>query len=159
MQAPLTRLATCAALIFLLLISLAGAYSLDMAGLQKYAATYNSNIDKAPGLLKSVLGSERVNLIITKDDGSVFRAGMNVQNGEIARLIPGGYSNATITVTTDQSTINQVVSAKDKITTFTSMVNNGKINIETDSWLSSLKIKSAMTSSSVLQFGFNLFFG
>ncbi len=159
MRAPLIRLAVCTALIFLFLISLASGYSLDMAGLQKHAATYNSNIDKAPGLLKSVLGSERVNLIITKDDGSVFRAGMNVQSGEITRLISGGYGNATITVTTDQSSINQVVGAKDKITTFTNMVDAGKIKIETDSWISSLKIKSVMTSSSVLQFGFDLFFG
>jgi len=160
MQAPLTRRpAISAAILLLLMISLADAYTLDMAGLQGHVAHYNANIDKAPALLKSVLGSEKVNLVITRDNGSVFRAGVEVQRGRIDQLIPEGYSDPTITVTTDESAIDQVVGAKDKITTFTDLIEQGKINIQTNSWLSDIKIKGLLSSSSVLQFGFDLFFG
>jgi len=52
-----------------------------------------------------------------------------------------------------------VVGAKDKITTFTDLIEQGKIDIQTNSWLSDIKIKGLLSSSSVLQFGFDLFFG
>ncbi|HNX39641.1 MAG TPA: hypothetical protein PKK11_03585 [Methanothrix sp.] len=146
-------------LVLLLFISTTDAYSLDMPGLKGHVARYNSNIDKAPELLKTVLGSELVNLVVTRDNGSVFRAGMDVKNGRIVHLIPEGYNNSTMIVTTNQRTINQVVGAKDKITAFTNQIDQGNIDIQTNNWISDIKIQSLLSSSSVLQFGFNLFFG
>lgn len=148
-----------AAILTMLLITWAYGYTLDMPGLQKHVSAYNSNIDKAPGLLKSVLGSERVNLVITRYNGSIFRAGMNMQSGRIVHVISGGYNNSTIVVTTNQSSIDEVVNARDKITAFTNSTAQGRIDIQTNSWTSDIKIKSLLSSGSVLQFGFNLFFG
>lgn len=156
---PVLTAAILLPLVLLLFISPIDAYSLDMPGLQGQVNLYNSNIDKAPDLLKTVLGSERVNLVITRDNGSVFLAGMDFKNGRIVHLIPEGYNNSTIVVTTNQMTINQVVGAKDKITAFTNQIDQGNIDIKTNNWISDIKIRGLLSSSSVLQFGFNLFFG
>lgn len=83
---------------------------------------------------------------------------MNMQSGRIVYIISGGYNNSTIIVTTNQNSIDEVVNARDKITAFTNSTAQGKIDIQTNSWTSDIKIKSLLSSGSVLQFGFNLFF-
>jgi hypothetical protein len=142
----------------MLLVSFADGYTLDMPGIEKQAATYNRGIDSAPYILTSILGSEKVNLIVTRDDGTVFRAGLDVVSAKIEHVIPGGYDDVTITVTATQSAIDEVVNSEDKISSFKNMVDQGKISFETDSWMSDLKLKAVLSSTSVLQFGYDLFF-
>ena len=48
--------------------------------------------------------------------------------------------------------------SKDKISEFKKMTDDGRINFEAKSWLAGAKIKAALSSTSVLQFGYNLFF-
>lgn len=160
MRLPFTRSSIIfAAVISLLLISFADAFTLDMPGIQRHAALYNSRVESAPYVLTSILGSEIVNLAVTRDDGSVFRAGINVVDARIVHLMPGAYNNSTISITTTQSTLNQVVASKDKISEFKNMTDQGRISFTTDDWISDIKLKAALSSASVLQFGYNMFFG
>ena len=146
------------AVLLMLLISFADAFSLDMQGIQKDVANYNSKVENAPSVLKSMLGSEKINLIITRDDGSVFRVGMDVVSARIERTVDGGYSDSTIIITTTQSAINEVVGSKDRIAAFQNLKDAGQIRFEAKSWLSEVKLKAALSSTSVLQFGYSLFF-
>ena len=61
-----------AAILSMFLISLANAISLDLPEMQKNVDVYNSKIDKAPVILKDILGNEKINMNITRDDGSLF---------------------------------------------------------------------------------------
>jgi hypothetical protein len=146
------------AVLLMLLVSFTDAFTLDMPGMEKHAAIYNSKVASAPYVLTSMLGSEKVNLIVTRDNGTIFRAGMDVVSARIEHIVPGGYNNSTIIVTTTQSAINQVVGSKDKISTFKNLTDQGKISFETNSWVSEIKLKAVLSSTSVLQFGYNLFF-
>jgi hypothetical protein len=145
--------------LLMLLISFADAFSLDMSGIQKDVATYNSKVDNAPSVLKSMLGSEKINLIITRDNGSVFRVGMDVVSAKIERTFAGGYSDSTIIITTTESAINEVVRSNDRIAAFQNLLDAGRIRFEAKSWLTQAALNAALSSTSVLQFGYSLFFG
>ena len=145
--------------LLMLLISFADAFSLDMSGIQKDVATYNSMVDNAPSVLKSMLGSEKINLIITRDNGSVFRVGMDVVSAKIERTFAGGYSDSTIIITTTESAINEVVRSNDRIAAFQNLLDAGRISFEAKSWLTQAALNAALSSTSVLQFGYSLFFG
>ena len=147
------------AVLLMLLISFADAFSLDMPSTQKYVDTYNSKIDNAPIVLKSMLGSEKINMIITRDNGSVFRVGMDMVSARIERTVEGGISDPTIIVTTTQSALNEVGKSKDRIAAFKKQTDAGQIRFEGKSWLADAKIKAVLSSTSFLQFGYSLFFG
>ena len=119
MQMPVRRHTILSlAVLLMLLISFADAFSLDMPGIQKDVANYNSKVDNAPTILKSMLGSEKINLIVTRDNGSIFQVGMDVVSARIERTVEGGYSDPTIIITTTESAINEVVRSKDRIAAF-----------------------------------------
>jgi hypothetical protein len=159
MHAPFIRPSILsAAILLMLLISFADAFSLDMPGIQKDVDTYNSKVDNAPIVLKSLLGSEKINLIVTRDNGSAFRVGMDVVSARIERTAEGGYSDPTIIITTTESAINEVVRSEDRIAAFQNLKDNGQIRFEAKNWLAEAKLKAALSSTSVLQFGYGLFF-
>ena len=110
-------------------------------------------------VLKSMLGSEKINLIITRDNGSVFRVGMDMVSARIERTVDGGYSDSTIIITTTQSALNEVGKSKDRIAAFKKQTDAGQIRFEGKSWLADAKIKAVLSSTSFLQFGYSLFFG
>ena len=159
MRMPVNRQITLfLAVLLMLLISFADAFSLDMPGIQKDVATYNSKVDSAPSILKSMLGSEEINLMITRGNGSVFRVGMDVASARIVRTVAEGYSDATIIITTTENAINEVVRSKDRIAAFQNLLDAGQIRFEAISWLTQAALNAALSSTSVLQFGYSLFF-
>jgi hypothetical protein len=142
----------------MLLISATDAFTLDMAGVEKNAAIYNSNMESAPVVLTSMLGSEKINLIVTRNNGTVFRAGMDLVSAKIENIVDGGFKDPSIIITTTESAIDEVVLSKDRISEFKKLTDDGRIKFEAKSWLAGVKIKAALSSTSVLQFGYNLFF-
>jgi len=78
------------AVLLLLLASFASAVSYDLSGMQEYADAYNSKIDKAPEVLKGLLGNERINLEVIRNDESVFRVGFEVKKARINGTVDGG---------------------------------------------------------------------
>ena len=147
-----------AAILLMLLISFANAFSLDIQGIESDVATYNSKVDNAPSILKNLLGNEKINLIITRDNGSVFLVGMDVVSARIERTVEGGYSDSTIIITTTESAITEVSRSEDQIAAFQNLRNEGQISFEAKSWVSKAKLEAALSSTSVLQFGYDLFF-
>ncbi len=145
--------------LMMLSISFVDAFSFDMPTTQNYINTYNNQINNVPTVLKSMIGSEKVNIIVTRDDGSVFRVGMDMVSAKIEKTVEGGISDPTIIVTTTQSALNEVVKSKDRIAAFKKQTDAGQIRFEGKSWLANAKIKALLSSTSFLQFGYGLFFG
>ncbi len=160
MQMPVRRHTILSlAVLLMLLISFTDAFSFDMPTTQKYINTYNNQINNVPTVIKSMLGSEKINMIITRENGSVFRVGMDMVSARIERTIEGGFSDPTIIVTTTQSALNEVGKSKDRIAAFKTQTDAGQIRFEGKSWLADAKIKAVLSSTSFLQFGYSLFFG
>lgn len=147
------------AILMTLLISFADAFSLDMSSTQKYVDTYNKQINNVPPVLKNMIGSEKINMIVTRDNGSEFRVGMDMVSARIERTVEGGISDPTIIVTTTQNALSEVGKSKDRIDAFKKQADAGQISFEGKSWLADAKIKALLSSTSFLQFGYDLFFG
>ena len=148
-----------AAILSMFLISLANAISLDLPEMQKNVDAYNNNIDKAPVILKDILGNEKINMNITRDDGSLFRAGLDVVSARIERTVDGGWDDPTIVITTTESAINIVRRSNDPIAAFQEQRDLGQFNFEAKGLLTKAKLGAVLSSTSVLQFGYSLFFG
>jgi hypothetical protein len=83
---------------------------------------------------------------------------MDMVSARIERIVDGGYSDSTIIITTTQSAMNEVVRSKDRIAAFQNLMDAGQIRFEAKNWLTEFKLKAALSSTSVLQFGYSLFF-
>ena len=160
MRMPVRRQTILSLVVLMMLsISFVDAFSFDMPTTQQYVDTYNKQINNVPTVLKSMVGSEKVNIIVTRENGSEFRVGMDIVSAQIERTVEGGISDPTIIVTTTQSALNEVVKSKDRIAAFKKQADAGQIRFEGKSWLANAKINALLSSTSFLQFGYSLFFG
>ena len=137
----------------------AHAFTLDMQCIEDNAANYNRNIENAPYILTSFLGSEKINMNLARDDGTVLHAGLDMVDGRIENVIQGGFNDSSISFSASERDMNEVIASTDKIATFKNLVDEGKINIQAKGLWAQAKLKALLSSASVLQFGYNLFFG
>ena len=159
MRDDLASLMLASIIALVLLLSPASGFTLDMQCVEDNAANYNRNIENAPYLLTSFLGSEKINLDLVKDDGSLLKAGLDMVDGRIERVIQGGFDDATISFAASERDMNEVIASKDKIATFKRLTDEGRINIHAQGLWAQAKLKALLSSASVLQFGYDLFFG
>jgi len=80
-------------------------------------------------------------------------------DGRIEKVIQGGFDNATISFAASERDMNEVIASEDKIATFKNLVDEGKIEIRAEGFWAQAKLKALLSSASVLQFGYDLFFG
>lgn len=142
-----------------LLISVSNAVTYTDAGIQGYVNSYNGNIDKAPDILKTLVGNEKISVDITGKDGSVFRLGFVMENGRISQTVDGGMSDPSIVITTTESAVNNIRNSDNPITAFQNERDSGQMSIEAKNPLTGIKVGAVLSTPSVLQFFGNVFFG
>jgi hypothetical protein len=153
------KIALTIAILLVLLISLSNAVTYSNAGIQENVNSYNSKIDKAPDILKGLVGNEKINVDITGNDGSIFHVGFVLENARINQTVDGGLSDPSIVITTTESAINTIRSSDNPITAFQKERDLGQMNIEGKNLLTGAKLGAVLSSTSVLQFFGNVFFG
>ena len=146
------------ALLLVLSISLSSAITYSMEGTQENINSYNSKIDNAPDILKRLVGNEKINIDVIRNDGSVFRVGFVMENARINQTVEGGFSDPSIILTTTENAVNTIRSSDNPIDTFQKQEDLGQVRIEGDNLLTKAKL-SVVFSSSVLQFFSNVFYG
>lgn len=129
------------------------------ASIQDYVDTYNSRIDNAPDVLKGLLGDERVNIDITLNNGSVTSTGFVVEKARVEDIVKGGVEDPTITVVTTESAIDNIKSSDNPIGAFQKERDAGQVRIEGKNFASRVKLEALLSSSSVIQYFYNIFFG
>jgi geranylgeranyl reductase family protein len=125
--------------------------------IQIYVNNYNGKIDKAPKILKGFLGQERVNLKIILSNRSVLRAGYEMGDGKIARVVEGGLKNPTITVVATESAMRRIESSNDPMAALQREKQLGGIAIMGQSPSAKLKLNVLLSSAQALM-AFNNFF-
>lgn len=129
-----------------------------MEGTQENINSYNSKIDNAPDILKRLVGNEKINIDVIRNDGSVFRVGFVMENARINQTVEGGFSDPSIILTTTENAVNTIRSSDNPIDTFQKQEDLGQVRIEGDNLRTKAKL-SVVFSSSVLQFFSNVFYG
>ncbi len=152
------RLILAITMLLMLSFSIADA-AFQSASIQDYVDTYNSRIDNAPDVLKGLLGDERVNINITRNDGSILSTGFVVENAHVEDIVDGGIDNPTITVVTTESAINNIKGSDDPIAAFQEERDAGQVRIEGKSLATRVKLDALLSSSGVIRYFYNIFFG
>ena len=142
------------ALIILLSISSA---KVEFNNLQYLVDNYNVNIEKAPEILKAVLGSEKVDFTIPLNNGSTLRWGFETQNAKIINSSQGGIDNPTIEVYATETAIDNVLDAQDSVAVYQNAETEGQIKIKGNTFTSNLKLKAALSNAAAIRFFFGIF--
>jgi hypothetical protein len=143
------------ALLIMLSLCLAGAV-VDVNNLQESVDAYNSNIDKAPSVLKTLLGDERVNITILLNNSSTVRWGFETKNARIVRSEIGGIENPTIDVFATEDAIYRVQNATDPLAAYKSAEKSGQVRIEGRTLGARLKLEAALSSGEVIKSFFGI---
>ncbi|NYT01314.1 MAG: hypothetical protein GKC10_00920 [Methanosarcinales archaeon] len=140
------------ALLVVLVLSVSASALFETNSLQSYVDRYNANIDKAPTILKSLLGNEKVEFNILLVNDSILTVGMQTDKGRIASTVDGGFANPSIEVETSEETIERIIKANDPITAFGDARDSGDLVITGNTLTTRLKLASVLSSMDVLRF-------
>ena len=147
----------CLLIILMLVIP---AYALfESTSLDQYVTRYNSSMDKAPTVLKSAIGSEKVELDIAMNNGSLYKVGLETNNALVVRTVRGGIEDPTIKIQTREDVTQIISHASDPITAFQKAKEAGNITITENNVISNLKVNMALSSMDVLKFFYGVLFG
>jgi len=145
--------------LIMLSLSVASGISLDAASIQSYVDSYNGKIENAPDVLKGMLGNERVNVGITRNDSTLYQVGFDVKNARIESMVEGGLSDPSIVMTTSEGAVATIKGSDDPIAAFQNHLDLGQVKIEGENYIAKAKIAAVLSSGGVLQFFYNVFFG
>lgn len=154
----LMRYSILAVLVLLLCLPVANA-SFGYPTVEKYVDIYNDKVSGAPDILKNLLGNEKIDISVTMSNGSVLRVGLETDNGAISQVIKGEVENPTIVVVTTESAISAVTGSSDPISAFQKQMDMGQVRIEGENLVTRMKLNAVLSSTSVLKFFANIFFG
>jgi len=81
-------------------------------------ANLNDKLSKEQIMLKGLLGSKSLNLKIILTNGDAMRAGIKAENGRITKVVNGGLSNPSMTISATESAIHRLRRSSDTFEMF-----------------------------------------
>lgn len=143
----------------MLKLSLALADSrFDPQMIQSYVKEYNERVDEVPEILKSLLGSEKVNIKIMRDNGKALMVGYATKHAKITRVVEGGLNNPSIVVLATESALKRIECSSDRVSTFHEERASGRVAIKGLNLITRIKLDAALSNTNVLRFFGDFFF-
>jgi pectin methylesterase-like acyl-CoA thioesterase len=142
-------------LVFILTLALAAsvpASALTFDSIQHGVDLYNSGVENAPGVVKTLLGDEKIQVEITRADGTALMAGLETKNAVIVNAIEGEIEDPTIVIDASEEAITWVYQADDPVAAFEEAKKEGEISIRGTTFTSKLKVSAALASTPALRF-------
>ncbi|MGB9902245.1 hypothetical protein [Methanothrix sp.] len=109
-------------------------------------------------MLRELLGSERVEINILLNNGTLYMLGLETFKGRIVASYPGGIEDPTITIETSESTIQRVASSNDHVAAFKDAKDKGDVKIEATRLTTRLKLALVLASADVFKYFLGIFF-
>jgi hypothetical protein len=106
-------------------------YGLEAPPLEVMKDQYNSNFEKVPGVVKSLLGTERINAYIALGDGTELKLSAITEKGMIKELNFGELENATLLIHTSEKTVAEIEQSNDSLLKLKEALDDGSIKYET----------------------------
>ncbi len=153
--AEIMRALVSLAVLVLLCVSIAGAV-VDINNLQKSIDSYNSQIDTAPQVLRTLLGDERVNATILLKNGTTIAWGFETKNAKIVRSQKGGIEDPTIDVYATEDAIHEVENAADPAAAYKEAEKSGEVSIKGNTWGAKAKLMAVLSSGEAIKFFFKI---
>ncbi len=102
---------------------------IDKATVQYYVDIHNSRIDNVPQILKSLIGNVRIDLNITRSDGSIYRTGLETKNARVCRILEGGIDDPAVSINATEDAVNKILSSNNPVAAFQQERNSDGIAI------------------------------
>ena len=143
--------------IFVLMMVLAFAASAPASAftfesIQYGVEIYNSGVANAPEIVKALLGDEKIQVEITRADGTALMAGLETKNAVIVNATEGEIEDPTIVVEATDDAITRIYEADDPVTAFEEAQKDGAISVRGTTFTSKLKVSAALASTPALRF-------
>ncbi len=106
--------------------------------MREYTLTYNEYADRLPGWVTGPFGNEEVNLYINSPDG-VMVIGITFKDRKIVQFNAKGCPDPIVTVTTDNATVNEVMTSDRPFDVFRAAMKNGTVTIEGNTLIGTLR--------------------
>jgi hypothetical protein len=109
---------------------------------------YNENTDHVPSFLKNLLGDEVIKLVITADGGQETYLKVVTENAYIISFEEIDTTTGieeTISIRTDETTVQSILGSGDPLGTFLDAKDNGKIVIKPVGFMKSIAFTLAST--------------
>jgi hypothetical protein len=103
--------------------------SLEAQDQQQLVSTYNENVDKVPGVARSQVSGQRIDLRIETPDGERRFAVTTRDDGRIASWEDGAIDDPTLRVETDESTLCDIATSDDPAAAFSDAYDSGAIEV------------------------------
>lgn len=136
----------------LTLATSAPAAALTFDSIQHGVDLYNSGVENAPGVVKTLLGDERIQVEITRADGTSLVAGLETKNAVIVNAIEGEIEDPTIVLEASEEAVVGVYQAEDPVAAFEEAKKEGEISVRGTTFTSKLKVSAALASTPALRF-------
>jgi hypothetical protein len=133
-----------------LILCTIGSALFESNSLQSYIDKYNARMETAPGLMKSLIGNERVQFNIALNNGSPYKVGMNFETGIITRTVPA-FENPSIIIETSEGTISQIIGSKDPISAGQAAIQSGNLTVTGQGIMERIKVSAALSSMDLLR--------
>lgn len=133
-------------IIALVLTFVAATAAITPSEVESLTDKYNSQIDEAPGFLKSLVGSQKINLHI---DSSVngtaenMTFGLETSDAVLSSVDEGGFQNPTLEVWIDDKDVQEVSASDNPLNTTSRLLEEGKIRYKSHGILNSIKMSLA----------------
>jgi len=140
--------------VMLMLIATASAsvQVVDFGLVQHGAEIYNSGVENAPSVVKTLLGSERIQVDVLRENGTTLFVGLETDNAIVVNVIEGQIEDPTIVLEAQEGAIIKILQAQDPVVVFQQSRDNGDVTITGKTWGAKLKLGAALASTSALKF-------
>lgn len=132
--------------------SSAPAYAIGFEDIQNAVDEYNLGVKNAPGVVKTLLGDERIEINISRSDGTALYAGLETKNAVVVKTAEGGITDPTILVVGTEEAVVGVLASDDPVAAFQQAQNRGEISITGTTLSARLKVSAALASTPALRF-------
>lgn len=99
-------------LILIILLSVPFAFALQPYNIEDLKSNYNKNLDTVPGIVKSLIGNEIINLYFTPSNGPTVVMGTKTYDAMILTLQDKPYEKPTMNVYISENTVQALMDNK-----------------------------------------------
>ncbi len=120
---------TAVAIILTISLSIASAI-VDNSTVRHYVDIHNSMIDNAPQFVKNLAGNETVDCNITRNDGNIYRTGLEMKNAHVIKINEGGIVNPTVSINITEDAVTNILQSDDPLAAFMHEMNSRSVSIQ-----------------------------
>lgn len=94
--------------LFILLLLVPIALASEQYNIEELKTTYNANLDKVPGMVKKIIGNEKINLHFTPLAGSERTIAIRTKKAKIIEIGEIPYGKPTLNIYLTEKTVNRL---------------------------------------------------